>query len=70
MGRFSDAGDRRLALSFAAFGAALAAGAVALFGHVEHVPLAGGEGVERNDGGSGHGDGGVRARGEPVWLVE
>ena len=41
MGRFSDAGDRRLALSVAAFGAALAAGAVALFGHVEHVPLAG-----------------------------
>jgi MFS family permease len=41
MGRFSDAGDRRLALSFAAFGAALAAVAVALFGHVEHVPMAG-----------------------------
>ncbi len=41
MGRFSDAGDRRLALSVAAFGAALAAVAVALFGHVEHVPLAG-----------------------------
>ena len=41
MGRFSDAGDRRLALSVAAFGAALAAVAVALFGHLEHVPLAG-----------------------------
>ena len=41
MGRFSDAGDRRLALSVAAFGAALAAVAVALFGHLDHVPLAG-----------------------------
>ncbi|SEG20487.1 MFS transporter [Thauera chlorobenzoica] len=41
MGRLSDAGDRRLALGIAAVGAVLAGLAVAAFGHIEHVPLAG-----------------------------
>lgn len=41
MGRFSDAGDRRLALAVAAFGAALAGGVVAAFGHLPYLPLAG-----------------------------
>ena len=41
MGRFSDAGDRRLALAVAAFGATLAGGVVAAFGHLPYVPLAG-----------------------------
>lgn len=41
MGRFSDAGDRRLALGTAAIGAALAGVVVALLGHLPHVPLAG-----------------------------
>ncbi|ENO81780.1 major facilitator family transporter protein [Thauera sp. 27] len=41
MGRFSDAGDRRLALAVAAIGAASAGLVVALLGHLEHVSLAG-----------------------------
>ncbi|WP_345793943.1 MFS transporter [Thauera sp. JM12B12] len=41
MGRFSDAGDRRLALGVAAGGAAVAGVVVALLGHLPHVPLAG-----------------------------
>ncbi|MHB8786135.1 MAG: MFS transporter [Thauera sp.] len=41
MGRFSDAGDRRLALGVAASGAAVAGVVVALLGHLPHVPLAG-----------------------------
>ncbi len=41
MGRFSDAGDRRLALGVAAGGASVAGVVVALWGHLPHVPLAG-----------------------------
>lgn len=41
MGRFSDAGDRRLALAVAAIGATVAGVAVALLGHIDYVPLAG-----------------------------
>ena len=41
MGRFSDAGDRRLALGVAALGAVIAGVVIAFLGHLEYATLAG-----------------------------
>lgn len=41
MGRFSDAGDRRLALGVAALGAVIAGPVIAFLGHIEYATLAG-----------------------------